>query len=383
MKNGKNKKQKGQVREYLQTGRKKRGSRDSLNGFTGYGPYPALNGYENGEFKPEFVYPYSSNNFGIESDIYRSHAYPAFSGSVYPTTDTAYRLESDKHGYSNGYYLDPHRQYQHTLSYHGSGYTDFMGSTSKYGYDVSKYGFDGYSLDLAKKMHYTDDFSRLDKYGYDYGGDRIAPRLNGSLEPMDLRSPSMYGGAHLMNGVDASVPTASCLPTSTLFKSDIVSGQNHSIKDTKVIRSTSESMQSQGINASLPLQHSSVIKNVASARSAQNSHNSNTELINSPTANGYGQQVRGNVINSVSHWNSCGKSVLHPSPNSTPQSDHAASPPQKATLTQLEVSGDMNSRKLGNDISDPHILQTSSPATGATATSVIHSVPGMNKNISG
>ncbi|KAJ8315578.1 hypothetical protein KUTeg_007728 [Tegillarca granosa] len=363
MKNGKNKKQKNQVREFIQSPvRKRKGAcRENVNGLNGYNGYPQYNGYDAGEFKPpDIIYPYPANNI-IEPDIYRSHGYAGFPGSVYPPPEP-YRLDTEKHGYTNGYYLDPHRQYQHTLSYHGNGYPDFINPATKYSYDVSKYGLDGYSLDLAKKVHYGDELTRYDndfrKYAYDYGNDRLPTRLNGALEPVDLRSSSMYTGGALVNGVDSMVGHPSCLSSSTLFKSDSIQGQNLLSKETKVIRSPSDVIQNQGITTSMPLQHSSVIKNTASPRTSQhNSQSSNSDQMGSPPLNNYSSVGRVNVINNGATWNQCSKSgqSLHPSPNSTPRSENAGSPKHNGLLMKSDNG-----------------MHTSSPVNGATPASVIH-----------
>ncbi|XP_033741802.1 uncharacterized protein LOC117328383 [Pecten maximus] len=315
IKNGKKNKQKNQVREIVQTpGRKRKMCRE--NGLTSY---PQYNGYEGGDYKPELLYSYPPNNFGLESDLYRSHGYSGFPGAVYPSTDS-YRLDADKHGYTNGFYLEPHhRQYQHTLSYHGNSYPDLMGTSTKYSYDMSKYGFESY----AKKVHYGEELSRLDndfrKYTYDYGNERLPNLLNGSLEPVDLRASSMYNGTSLVNG-ESMVGHSPCL-TSSLFKPDL-HGQNMLSKETKVICSPSDVLQgSQGLNPSMPLHHSSVIKNAASPRTLHSSRCSSSEQMGSPPVNNYNNM---SVTRVSGTWAQCSKS----SPNSTPRSDNSGSPKQ-------------------------------------------------------
>ncbi|XP_063405173.1 aryl hydrocarbon receptor protein 1-like isoform X1 [Mytilus trossulus] len=356
MKNGKQKKQKNQGgREYLQSpGRKRKtGCRDIINGINGFsGNYPQYGNFEGSDFKPEILYPYPPNNFGIEPEVYRPHGYTGFPGTVYPSAADTYGFtEAEKHSYANGYYLDSHRrQYQHTLGYHGNGYPDLMTPASKYGYG---FGCDSYGLELAKKVHYGEDLSRLDndfrKYAYEYGSDRLQPRLNGSLEPVDLRSSSMYGSTGYVNGVDSMVSHGSGYSSSSLIKPEIIHGQSLTSKETKVICSTNDLGQN-GQGLTIPLQHNSVIKNNTSPRSIQNSRNS--DHVNGHLSNNYNNSGRGNVISSPgSSWNPC---LKNSSPNSTPRSDHSCSP------------------KQSHGKSDGGMLSTSSPVTGATQASVIH-----------
>ena len=237
LKNQRNKKSKTQLRDYLQAARKRKTPyRDVYGSINGYAPYgTGINGYpacQDGQMKTEFMYPYAGNNFaGIDPELYRA-SYP-FTGGVYPTSATeGFRLE-DKHSYTNGYYLEP-RQYQHTLQYHGNGYTDLMAQTSKYGYDMSKYGYDmsGYGLDLTKRGQYDTsavsgaDLSRFDsdyrKYDYGSSADKLGSRVNGGYD--SLRTGPLYGTSSLLNNdqlLPCSVPhnTTSC----SLYPSDISS----------------------------------------------------------------------------------------------------------------------------------------------------------------
>lgn len=361
MKNGKKCKQKNNVAnqprgEFVPTvqGRK----RKVICRENGLVNYPQYNGYEGGDFKPDLFYPYPASNIGLEStDLYRSHAYSAagFGGSVYPSTDT-YRIESDKHAYTNGYYLDPHRQYQHTLSYHGNGYADLMGNSAKYSYDMSKYGFESYSLDLAKKVHYGEDLNDLRKYAYEYGNERIPPRLNGSIEPVDLRSSSMYNGGALVPGVDGMVPHPSCLTSSPLFKSEIP-GPGVSSKETKVICSPPGVHGNQGLH-STQYQHSSVIKNiVTSPRGLQSSRSSSADRLSSPGSSSYNMTSSRCNMNNNGAWTHCSKTgqMINSSPNSTPHSDVSCSPKHNS---------------LGGK--SDGMLTASSPVSGATPASVIH-----------
>lgn len=351
IKNGKQKKPKNQNRDYLQSpGRKRKaGCRDIINGLNSFnGNYPQYGNFESGEFKPDILYPYPPNNFGLETDVYRSHGYTGFPSAVYPNTDTYGFTEAEKHSYANGYYLDSHRrQYQHTLGYHSNGYPDLMTPASKYGYG---FGCDSYGLELAKKVHYSEDITRLDndfrKYAYDYGSDRLQSRLNGTLEPVDLRSSSMYSGTGYVNGVDSMVTHG--YSSSSIIKPEIIHAQGLTSKETKVICSTSDLAQNHSQGLTIPLQHNSVIKNNTSPRTLQNSRNS--DHVNGHLTNSYSSPGRGNVISSPgSSWNQCLKNT---SPNSTPRSDRSCSPKQGK--------------------SDGGMLSTSSPVTGATPASVIH-----------
>lgn len=319
-----------------------------MNGL--YGTYSPLNGYENGEYKPEFLYHYPSNNLGLDSDlIYNRTGY----GSVYPSTDP-YRLDVEKHSYTNGYYLDTHRQYQHTLSYHGNSYADLVTQGSKYGYSL-----DTYSLDLAKKVHYNDDLSRLDseykKYGYGYRQDWLAQ----GLEPVDLRSSAMYGGTD---------PNASAA-MSNLFKSDPC--QNYlPLKDSIKGINSPESLNVVNNSGLQSINHSSVIKNMSSPRAVTQNRCASVENLNSPGANSFQQQHRGNVIHNGSTWSQCGKSAqsLNPSPLSNSHSESGSSPKHG-----LEMGvRDINRNHLTEKGDSVHI-GADSPMTGATPASVIHS----------
>lgn len=106
-----------------------------------------------GEYKSsDLLYPYGNNGFGIEPDLYRAQGYSTAFPPIYPTPDP-YRIEVDKHAIANPYnLLDTHRQYQHPgFSYGTNGYSDLV-MPSKYGYDVPKYGFDSYGLDINKRI---------------------------------------------------------------------------------------------------------------------------------------------------------------------------------------------------------------------------------------
>ena len=268
-KSSKSKKKSSQAKECAQSGKKRKGGTTPtpagclINGIPGYTPaYPPLNAYDtaaSAEFKPaEFLYPYGTNSYGFETDLYRSHGYGPFPPSVYPSVES-YRLDTpDKHGFSNGYFLD-HRQYQPTLPYAGNAYSDVVASSAKYGYDVPKYGFDSYSLDLTKRMGCAEEVHppshpppppppphvppQMDgdlrgKFGHDFHQhhDRYTPRLNGAgLEPVDLRSSSMFASNSFMNTIEGAVAPPCIAP---LFKSlppaPTPSSANHLGKDMKL-----------------------------------------------------------------------------------------------------------------------------------------------------
>ena len=360
MKGARAKKQKTQVRDYLNSPNKKRkAGKDPVNGLNGYGGYPPLNCYDGSDFKPEFLYHYPGNNVGLDQDLLynRSHGYSSFPGSVYSNPDP-YRLDVDKHSYTNGYYLDTHRQYHNSLSYHGNSYADLVAPGTKYGYDVAKYNLETYSLDLAKKVHYNDDVGRLDneykKYGYDYRSEWLAPRLNGTLEPVDLRS---YNSA-----LEAGASASSGLQGSNL----LCHGQGYLSggKDSRMIRTPDDVQTGNGTLQSLT--QSSVIKSMSSPRTVSQNRSESVENMNqcSPNTNSYTNQQRANVIHNSSAWSQCSKTNqnLNPSPNSTSQSDHSASP---------KHNGDINR----NHVMDKNDLNTGgieSPMSGATPASVIH-----------
>ena len=363
MKGARGKKQKTQVRDYLNSPNKKRKmGKEPVNGLNGYGTYPALNCYDGSDFKPEFLYHYPGNNVGLETDLLynRSHSYSSYPGTVYPNPDP-YRLDVDKQSYTNGYYIDSHRQYQHTLSYHGNSYADLVAPGTKYGYDVAKYNLETYSLDLAKKVHYNDDVGRIDndfkKYGYDYRSEWLAPRLNGSLEPVDLRS---YNSA-----LEPGTSGGQGLQGSNL----LCHGQSYlSGKDSRMIRTPDEVQTANGTLQSLT--HNSVIKSMSSPRTVSQNRSSSVENLNSPNTNGYpNQQQRANVIHNGSAWSQCSKTAqtLNPSPNSTPQSDHSASPKHNGDLSR-----DINRNHL-MDKNELNNTGVESPMSGATPASVIHS----------
>lgn len=278
-KSPRNKKSKNQLRDYLHTGRKRKTPhRDAFNGINGYTPYTPLNGYPTcptGEVKTDIMYPYPSNNFGLDtaSDLYARTAaagYSTFPGtSLYPTAADSFRLEADKHAYPNGYYLEP-RQYQHTLQYHGNGYTDYMSPSAKYPYDL-KYGYEhmssAYGLDLSKRTPYEEEMAKYEtdirKYSHDYT-DKYS-RVNGAY---DGRGSSLYSSTPLLNNdslVASNLPQSSGSPCS-LYRSDGTNGSTHRYhdsissmnKDTKPLVAEQETK-----TPTMPNGHASVIRNAS------------------------------------------------------------------------------------------------------------------------
>lgn len=285
-KSPRSKKSKTQLRDYLSSGRKRK--TPYREAFNGYNPYASLaNGYpgcQTADVKPDLMYPYAAtNNFGLDtSDLYRT-GYHTFASTMYPTTDS-FRLETDKHSYANGYYLEP-RQYQHTLQYHGNGYTDFMtsGAATKYSYDMSKYGYDpmtaaSYGLDLSKRP-YDEELSKYDdyrKYSHDYAADKLS-RVNGSLDP--LKTSALYGTTPILNNdslIPCNMPYNTTSPCSiyrpemaggvgtmdryqqdaNLIQKDPMSNHNGKMKD-------SLSEQGDSLKSVLPNGHQTVIRNAS------------------------------------------------------------------------------------------------------------------------
>ncbi|CAL1526779.1 unnamed protein product, partial [Lymnaea stagnalis] len=223
---------------------KKRKTACIIGGIPPYCSYPTgFTSYDggSGEMKaPDPMYSYATNNFGFETDMYRSQGYGALTPTVYPSSDPYGRLDVDKHGY----FLD-HRQYQHSsLPYSNNGYSDFV-PPAKYGYDVPKYGFDSYSLDLSKRVE-CGDISQFHpdvrRYAFDYhhpsyphldhpslhSADRFpASRLNvSSIDAVDLRNPAaIFGSNSFMNTVEAPCASSSPCSASSVFKA--VPNSNH------------------------------------------------------------------------------------------------------------------------------------------------------------
>ncbi|ESO94801.1 hypothetical protein LOTGIDRAFT_117861 [Lottia gigantea] len=304
-------KKKSQGRESAMPNKKRKGA-CLVNGIPGY-TYPPFNSYETGDYKADIIYPYSGNNYGYEPDLYRSHGYSSLQAPLYPSTES-YRFEAEKHGLTNGYFYD-HRQYQTALPYSSNTFTDIMTPSTKYGYDVTKYGIDPYSIDLSKKMHCAEEVPHLDsdvrKYGYELH-ERF-PRLNGSIEPVDLRS-SVYNPNPYMNPIEGTV-APSCVPPSPFYKPTQTS--NMAVKD-----KTSDNVIQHELSQSLG--HNSVIKstniyssphlplsNLGSSLTHLNSSSLNPQIKTSSNNN--------NNSNCLS-WNtsSCDKRNLYNPVNSDP-----------------------------------------------------------------
>ncbi|XP_064617115.1 uncharacterized protein LOC135481123 isoform X2 [Liolophura sinensis] len=398
VKGGKSKKTKAPLRDYLQTGRKRRCPyREPLNGVNGCGSYPVINSYMGQEeIKSDLVYPYAGGNYALEPELYRAPGYHSFSGAaVYPTSEP-YKLDSDKHSYSNGYYLD-HRQYSHTLSYHNNGYADLMVQSSKYGYDLPKYGLDGYSIDLSKKVHYDDNYNtHLDSFRkytpYDYSGNRV----NGHLDSMDLRHPSVYNAGMVggMGEVNGPTGPTSCLSTPPLLRPEHTNpqilkydqSQNHLPADSKQSYSTSGAT-SHAHDVStirdvktqqtfIPYQQSSVIKSVTGRASSPVVTGSMDQ--SSCSGGGlYSQNSRTVATSSSDSWLSCTKSHPDRKITSTPLSENM-SPSQQTTTSVLVSSPSSRHAKLPEPEKDvtilsPATVSSCSALTRSTPTSVIHS----------
>ena len=420
-KNGKsprNKKNKGQLRDYLQTGRKRKTPyRECFTGLNGYSPYTALNGYpatcpQTGEIKADIsaMYPYTGNNYGLDTaDIYRSTGYTY--GGLYPSATDSYRLEAEKHAaaYPNGYYLEP-RQYQHTLQYHGNGYTDFVSPTSKYSYDMSKYGYDthamasSYGLDLSKRPY---DEMDIHKYSHDYSAaDKLSSvsRVNGSLDP--LKSSALYGTTPILNNDSLNMAaTATPCPlysSSTTTTSTERYNQDTSARDMKLgkLPTTPLSENSTDISkqtsAIMPNGHASVIRNASPRTKSprQDANPSSTPSMYPSYNSAAGVSVLSSCGNpsttpqSSATWPACSKT---PTPNckqespavtpsETPQGGSGMSSSQ-AALPSMS-NNDMGSRVMTgkqdgsaavalNSLAAAAPQANSSPASATTATSVI------------
>lgn len=189
IKSSRNKKSKTQLRDYLQAGRKRktpyRELYHSLNPM--YASYSGINGYNEyhqamAELKPDsFVYPYTGQNFSIETDAYRFGYQTLPSGAVYvpqsssgPTTD-AIRFDSDRYNcYSNGYYVDA-RQYPYSFQCHANNYSE----TSKYNYNNITKGYCSYGLDLSSKH----DIPRYIETDY-VGGEKLSLNNGMTFDPL-------------------------------------------------------------------------------------------------------------------------------------------------------------------------------------------------------
>ena len=310
-----NKKSKNQLRDYLHTGRKRKTPyRDAFNGINGYTPYTPLNGYPacpTGEVKGDIMYPYTGNNFGLDTtaDLYARTAaagYTTFPGSgLYPGTADSLRLEAEKHAYPNGYYLEP-RQYQHTLQYHGNGYTDYMSPSAKYPYDISKYGYEhmssAYGLDLSKRTPYDEEISRYDtdvrKYSHDYCSDKYS-RVNGSLDP--LKTSSLYGTTPILNNDSLCNLAHGTASPCSLYRSDGSTGNERYGQDNGMMHKDSKPLLDTEVKT-MPNGHASVIRN-ASPRTKS----PRTDRPSCSTSNLYGEGT--SVLTSCGNasWPMCDK----------------------------------------------------------------------------
>ena len=408
-KSPRNKKNKTQLRDYLQTGRKRKTPyRECFNGLNGYSPYSALNGYptacpQTGEIKADIsaMYPYTGNNYGLDTaDIYRSTGYSY--GGLYPSATDSYRLEAEKHAaaYPNGYYLEP-RQYQHTLQYHGNGYTDFMSPTSKYSYDMSKYGYDthavasSYGLDLSKRPYDDMDFH---KYSHDYSAaDKLSSvsRVNGSLDP--LKSSTLYGTTPILN--NDSLNMASTAPSNTLYSSVDRYGQDAS-RDMKLGKlpttplSDSSTDISKQTSAIMPNGHPSVIRNASPRTKSprQETHPSTTSSMYQ-SYNSAGVSVLSSCGNpsgtpqASAAWPACSKTPTPQCKQGSPVGTPTGTPQDGSSMSSSQAAlPSMSSSDMGSRIMSPKQegsaavalnsmaaapQANSSPASATTATSVI------------
>lgn len=393
LKSQRNKKSKTQLRDYLQAARKRKTPyREVYTGLNGYTPYTGINGYpacQAGEMKTEFMYPYAGNNFALDADIYRT-GYP-FTGSVYPGTDS-FRLEADKHGYTNGYYLEP-RQYQHTLQYHGNGYTDLVSQGSKYSYDMSKYGYDmsSYGLDLTKRGQYETDLTRYetDLRKYDYSVDKIS-RVNGSYD--SLRSSSLYGTNPMLNN-DALLSCNMSQNTTTscsLYRSD--HGSSNDINNTtdrysqnslmskeapkygvSTTPSVIDNSSSECIKPNLVNGHTSVIRNT-SQKTTKSPHTDQSAVSSALYST---ESVANNVLANCGSatWHvPCSKAIdTHYKDGSLHSGSSNASQSPMESLATTDVSSRIVSphSKPVQDNNSVLTINNSSPALASTATSVI------------
>lgn len=392
LKSPKSKKSKGQLRDYLQAGRKRKTPyRDVYNGINGYSPYAGINGYptcQTGDMKTEYLYPYAGQNFALDTaDLYRSgyHTF-ATAGSMYSSSDSL-RLEADKHAYANGYYIEP-RQYQHTLQYHGNGYSDLMAQTTKYGYDMSKYGYDhmgSYGLDLTKRGHYEDDLTRyesdLRKYS-DYtatASDKLS-RMNGTYDP--LRTGSLYGTNAFLNNdglLSCSMTSHGSSSPCALYRTDTSSADRYNPRDGTKIMPTSSSADPSArefskSSSQLTNGHTSVIRN-ASPRTKSPPTETPSTLYPSPSDSLQATQA---TNGSRASWASC-------SSNSGANRLCGSNVDGASSPLQAQAAHQLSSAALASRIISPGAKQDGgavgvealgsqnnpSPASATTATSVI------------
>lgn len=204
------KKSKGQLRDYLQSGRKRKVPyRDlySAQFNATYNNTVAYYGCSGGDVKTESMYPYTGSNLAFDTNFYRA-GYHTLCSSLPGTTSDGLSSEMERH-YSR-YYLEP-RQCQLDLPYHSTGYySDLLAQrSSKYNaLDVAKPGFDrlaaaGYGLDLsAGRGHYDDEISRYetDFRKYPYVGDKAVG--HGLIDGSALLPGCIYGAQNTMINTD-------------------------------------------------------------------------------------------------------------------------------------------------------------------------------------
>ncbi|XP_046574647.1 LOW QUALITY PROTEIN: single-minded homolog 1-like [Haliotis rubra] len=349
-------KKKAQGREYSQNTKKRKGPCPLNVSYGGYAPF----NYDTGDYKSDIVYP---NNFGYDTDIYRSNVYGSLTGSMYPSSD-AYRLESDKHSLSNGYILDP-RQYQPSLPYSTNSYADIITSAPKYGLDYG-YGFDLAKKGVCEELPFYENDSR--KYGYDFHHhERFPSRLNGSLEPVDLRSASVYNANSFMNTIEGAVAPP-CMPSSTLFRS--VHNQGVYPKDNKMdTRSSPDAV----VNGQDLVQHSLNHRDSSVIKSAGPGVRDNINLDGNMTPNVLHNSNKTPDMNG-SVWGHCGKGppAYHQRGSLGSGSDRGTSPAQSDLSASELSSGTPNKNDLVMN------TRTSPKITGVPA-SVIHSNPSCDK----
>ena len=408
------KKSKTQLRDYLSSGRKRK--TPYREAFNGYNPYASLaNGYagcQPTDVKPDLMYPYAAatNNFGLDtSDLYRT-GYHTFASTMYPTTADSFRFEADKHSYTNGYYLEP-RQYQHTLQYHGNGYTDIMapGAASKYSYDMSKYGYDpmtaaSYGLDLSKRP-YEEELGKYDdfrKYSHDYTADKLS-RVNGSLDP--LKTSALYGTTPILNNdslISCNMPYNTTSPCS-IYRTDMAGGMDrvYNPQDTSSLLQKDPSAMPNGSKmkdsisdqaaapdplkapaAALPNGHQTVIRNASPRTKSPRQERSSSSSM-------YASGSTGSTDNTTSVLTSCGNSWLPPSSQhcktSPGGSGGSSGGPGQAATPDAQPSAVPSPSLSSRIISPGHLKQengavalnsmaaqsNSSPVAAATITSVI------------
>ncbi|CAH1799589.1 unnamed protein product [Owenia fusiformis] len=407
------KKPKNQLRDYLQTGRKRKSPYREVNGsIAAYGStYP---GYPGSEVKAEVMYPYATpnNNIGIDSaDFYRG--YTTFPPTLYPTAATdPYRLEGEKQHYANSYYSS----YPSSLQYPTNGYSDVNVMAAKYSYDMSKYGYDvtGYGLDLAKRgSAYDDDISKYDseyrKYSQDYAtSEKLTHRVNGSYDSLkstaydslkansyDTLKGSSYDtlkGSNydsLKNSTYDTLKGGSIYPSSSAYlnSSDRLQGVQiptasiyrteasivekfHSDIDSKIMPIASEAGGVEEITkTSVPHGQTSVIRSASEYYKNSVTNNNNTILpsyaqtaiVETPST-----QCNGST------WTSCSKMSAYNSMSSSPHQNTNTPSPVHITGSEAHKMNSPNKENNGVIALNSAVTNnSSSPSSATTATSVI------------